>query len=406
MSQIHDQFPDQRLRAHGTDEGVHPRLPPAGSGVIVNIPSISATRATPTPPSTRRLEGRCRRFHTDGLNVELADFGVSAKAIFPGAHATRIFTKIDQAADVPEAYLPGIQRFFRHAGGGSKPAVTAQAIYEAVTDGKDNKVRYYTGPDGTAIPRVKQLLGADWYWDEFRKPPTATPSDLWKSLIPRAPSRSSSTSDAASRPVWASTTTGGTAPRKPPDLLMARVDQSAAGRSSGPRTRVEPAGPDHGPEVRGSTPRRRHRTRGAAVTGLRLRSISHPASMGRGSPRRARTRSRPRRGRGPGSSRPRRRGTARADRGRRAGRQASPGPPHAPQGVARVGGGGRVPLGPVRAQAGGPARGDHSPSFPDAVVADQPPRRASSSTRRCSPPPAVTYPCGHRSQCGSSMPSG
>lgn len=78
----------------------------------------------------------------------MADFGVSVKAVFPGAHATRIFTKIDQAGD-----------------------------------GRIEKVRYYTGPDGVAVPRVKQLLGADWYWEEFRNASTGNPSDLWKSLV-------------------------------------------------------------------------------------------------------------------------------------------------------------------------------------------------------------------------------
>jgi len=46
--------------------------------------------------------------------------------------------------------------------------LTADVIHEAVTDGKPGKVRYYTGPDGMAITRVKQLLGEDWYWQEFR----------------------------------------------------------------------------------------------------------------------------------------------------------------------------------------------------------------------------------------------
>ncbi len=65
------------------------------------------------------------------------------------------------------------------------PAVTAQAVVEAVTDGKAGKVRYYTGPDAVAIPRVKQLLGAQWYWDEFRAAASGSPSDFWKSVSPQ-----------------------------------------------------------------------------------------------------------------------------------------------------------------------------------------------------------------------------
>jgi hypothetical protein len=62
--------------------------------------------------------------------------------------------------------------------------VTAEVIYEAVTDNKPGKVRYYSGPDGIAIPRVKQLLGQEWYWQEFRGAVSGNPSPLWQALVP------------------------------------------------------------------------------------------------------------------------------------------------------------------------------------------------------------------------------
>jgi NAD(P)-dependent dehydrogenase (short-subunit alcohol dehydrogenase family) len=184
MEQVHDQFQTNVFGLIALTKAFIPIFRQQESGVIVNISSISADQGYPYTATYAASKAAVAAF-TEGLNVELADFGVSAKAIFPGAHATRIFTKIDQATDVPEAYLPGIQRFFAMQGGGSKPSVTAQAIYEAVTDNKDGKVRYYTGPDATAIPRVKQLLGAEWYWDEFRTAANGNPSDLWKSLMPQ-----------------------------------------------------------------------------------------------------------------------------------------------------------------------------------------------------------------------------
>lgn len=184
MEQIHNQFQTNVFGLMALTKSFIPVFRQQGSGVIVNISSISADQGYPYTSVYAASKAAVAAF-TEGLNIELAEFGVSAKAIFPGAHATRIFTKIDQAADIPEAYLPGIQRFFSAQGGGSKPIVTAQAIYEAVTDNKSNKVRYYTGPDGISIPRAKQLLGAEWYWDEFKAAVTGNPSDLWKSLTPQ-----------------------------------------------------------------------------------------------------------------------------------------------------------------------------------------------------------------------------
>ncbi|WP_330308489.1 MULTISPECIES: SDR family NAD(P)-dependent oxidoreductase [unclassified Streptomyces] len=182
MEQIHDQFQTNVFGLIALTKAFVPYFRKQRSGVIVNIASISADQGYPYTAVYAASKAAVAAF-SEGLNVEMADFGVAVKAIFPGAHATRIFTKIDQAGDVPEDYLSGMQRFFGMQGTGSSPAVTAKAIYEAVTDGKIEKVRYYTGPDGVAVPRVKQLLGADWYWEEFRNASTGSPSDLWKSLV-------------------------------------------------------------------------------------------------------------------------------------------------------------------------------------------------------------------------------
>ncbi|MFE4451206.1 SDR family NAD(P)-dependent oxidoreductase [Streptomyces sp. NPDC056796] len=182
MEQVHDQFQTNVFGLIALTKAFLPHFRAQRSGAIVNLASISADQGYPYTAVYAASKAAVAAF-SEGLNVEMAGFGVSVKAVFPGAHATRIFTKIDQAGDIPQEYLPDIQRFFGSQGTGSKPAVTARAIYEAVTDGKIEKVRYYAGPDGVAVPRVKQLLGSDWYWEEFRNASTGNPSDLWKSLV-------------------------------------------------------------------------------------------------------------------------------------------------------------------------------------------------------------------------------
>jgi hypothetical protein len=54
-----------------------------------------------------------------------------------------------------------------------------------VTDGNARKVRSYSGPDGEAIPRVKQLLGQRWYREEFSAASRGEPTSLWNALVPR-----------------------------------------------------------------------------------------------------------------------------------------------------------------------------------------------------------------------------
>jgi hypothetical protein len=45
-------------------------------------------------------------------------------------------------------------------------------------------VHYYSGPDGEAIPRIKQLLGQDWYFEELSARNRAEASPLWDALMP------------------------------------------------------------------------------------------------------------------------------------------------------------------------------------------------------------------------------
>ena len=182
MEQIHQQFQTNVFGLMALTKGFIPAFRTQRSGIIVNIASISADQGYPYTAVYAASKAAVAAF-TEGLNIELADFGVSAKAVFPGAHATRIFSKIDVAGDVPPDYQAGMQRFFGAQGTGSVPEVTVDAIWAAVNDGDQGRVRYYSGPDGEIVPRAQQMLGRDWYWREFRAAALGNPSALWKSMV-------------------------------------------------------------------------------------------------------------------------------------------------------------------------------------------------------------------------------
>jgi hypothetical protein len=40
-----------------------------------------------------------------------------------------------------------------------------------------------SAPDSASIPRGKRILGADGYWQEFRRAVLGQPSDLWQPLM-------------------------------------------------------------------------------------------------------------------------------------------------------------------------------------------------------------------------------
>ncbi|MFE2041532.1 SDR family oxidoreductase [Streptomyces sp. NPDC059477] len=182
--QIHRQFQTNVFGLIALTKAFLPHFRTRRTGVVVNLSSISAEQGYPYTSVYAASKAAVATL-SEGLNIELAPFGISVKAVFPGSHNTRIFSKMDIAQDAPSDYDAGLQAFFDtpQASFGSEPSVAADVIYGAVTDGRAERVRYYAGPDGEIIPRVKQLLGPQWYWEEFRNANVAGPSTLWNTLV-------------------------------------------------------------------------------------------------------------------------------------------------------------------------------------------------------------------------------
>src|ERR1700739_2525311 len=183
MDQVHRQFQTNVFGLIALNKAFIPHFRAQGSGVIVNIGSISAEQGYPYTSVYEASKAAVVSL-SEGLHTELAEFGVAVKAVLPGNMDTRIFHKIDQAQDIPDAYNASINAFSHRNAVRSHPRLTADVIYEAITDNKPGKVRYYSGPDGIAIPRVKQLLGQDWYWQGVRAAVSGNASPLWQALVP------------------------------------------------------------------------------------------------------------------------------------------------------------------------------------------------------------------------------
>ncbi|MFE2960106.1 SDR family oxidoreductase [Nocardia tengchongensis] len=184
MDQAHRQFQTNVFGLIALNKAFIPILRKQGSGVIVNVGSISADQGYPYTSVYEASKAAVVSL-SEGLHTELAEFGVVVKALLPGSMDTRIFDKVDRATDIPAEYLDSMARFGSLNLVRSDPALTADVIFRMVTDGNTRKVRYYSGPDGEAIPRVKQLLGQDWYWEEFRRATHGDSTPLWRALMPQ-----------------------------------------------------------------------------------------------------------------------------------------------------------------------------------------------------------------------------
>jgi NAD(P)-dependent dehydrogenase (short-subunit alcohol dehydrogenase family) len=184
MEQAHRQFQTNVFGLMAITKAFLPYFRQQRSGVIVNISSLTAEQGYPYSAVYAASKAAVATL-SEGLSMEMAQFGVVVRSIMPGQHATRIFTKIDAASDVPDEYQPGIKSFFAATPmTGSAPRVTAEVIYQAVLDPHAGPVRYYSGPDSVAIPTAKRILGPQLYWEEFREAAVGRPSALFKSLVP------------------------------------------------------------------------------------------------------------------------------------------------------------------------------------------------------------------------------
>ena len=183
MDQAHRQFQTNVFGLIALNKAFIPIFRKQRSGVIVNVSSISADGGFPYTSVYQASKAAVASL-TEGLHAELAEFGVQAKALHPGSHETKIFTKVDRAESIPADYLESSSKFASLNLVRSDPALTAEVMFRMVTDGDIRKVHYYSGPDAEAIPRVKQLLGQDWYLEELTARNRNEASPLWNALMP------------------------------------------------------------------------------------------------------------------------------------------------------------------------------------------------------------------------------
>lgn len=183
MNQIHRQYQTNVFGLLAMTKAFLPGFRAQGGGRVINIASLTAEQGYPYSAVYASSKAAVATL-SEGMNVELSEFGIVVKAVLPGQMVTRIFTKIDIAQDVPDAYQDGITKFFTNNPSTGTPAeVTSDVVYLAAIDPDVATARYYAAPDSVAIPRGKRVLGTQDYWKEFRSSVLGNPSNLWNALM-------------------------------------------------------------------------------------------------------------------------------------------------------------------------------------------------------------------------------
>jgi NAD(P)-dependent dehydrogenase (short-subunit alcohol dehydrogenase family) len=165
MEQIRDQYETNVFGLIMVTRAFLPRMRERRAGMIINIASSSAKANYPFAGAYGSSKWAVAGL-TEALAIELAPFNIKVKNVFPGAHATRIFTKIRNGVDTEgagsaaAAYRPYIENFFATQEGVphiSSPRNVAEVVYRAVR-ANDDQTDYVAGRDAKFLVLMKRIL--------------------------------------------------------------------------------------------------------------------------------------------------------------------------------------------------------------------------------------------------------
>ena len=145
-------------------QAVAPHFRANRAGVLINVSSIGGLMTLPSfsvyNASKFAVEGL-----SEGLWYELGAFGIKVKLVEPGAIATDFGGRSMDAWEISALpdYAPFMEKVKaargRYTKNAAPPALVAEVIYRAATDGSD-RLRYLAGPDAKRTAPLRRLLGS------------------------------------------------------------------------------------------------------------------------------------------------------------------------------------------------------------------------------------------------------
>lgn len=185
MEQIRAQYETNVFGLMMVTKAFLPQMRERRAGMIFNIASSSAKANYPFVGAYGSSKWAVAGL-TEALAIELAPFNIKVKNIFPGTHATKIFTKIrngllaEGMSDAAADYRPYIENFFAAQEGVplvASPHNAAKVIHRAII-ANDDQTDYVVGRDAAFLVLLKRIL-PQWAFKRMQvssilQPPTPT----------------------------------------------------------------------------------------------------------------------------------------------------------------------------------------------------------------------------------------
>lgn len=165
MEQIKRQFDTNVFGVFAVTKAFIPHFRSKRDGMFINLASASAQFNYPFIAAYGSSKWAVRGI-TESLGIELAPFNIEVKAIYPGLHATKIFTKLDDGDDAKSPAFEPYAKYFKTflSAQEAVPSVTypaniANEIFLAANSSK-GKLHIISGGDAKLYAFLKSILPA------------------------------------------------------------------------------------------------------------------------------------------------------------------------------------------------------------------------------------------------------
>ncbi|WP_194972583.1 SDR family NAD(P)-dependent oxidoreductase [Aquiflexum lacus] len=165
MEQIENQFKTNVFGLMAVSKAFIAHFREYKEGLFINIASSSARFNYPFVASYGGSKWAVRGI-SESLGIELKPFGIEVKTIYPGVHATRIFTKLDLGVKaVNQVYSDIYKTYFVNFLGAqssvtnvTSPESIAMEVYKAAIKPKAGKLNIVSGGDAKMFDFMKKIL--------------------------------------------------------------------------------------------------------------------------------------------------------------------------------------------------------------------------------------------------------
>jgi short-subunit dehydrogenase len=165
MEQIENQYKTNVFGLMAVTKAFIPHFRENNSGLFINIASSSGRFNYPYIASYGSSKWAVRGI-SESLGIELKPFGIEVKTVYPGTHATKIFTKLDHGADGNDPiYKDNYKKYYTNflSAQSSVDAVTspeslAKDVFKAANNPNGGRLNIVSGGDAKLYEFLKKLL--------------------------------------------------------------------------------------------------------------------------------------------------------------------------------------------------------------------------------------------------------